>query len=100
MAGGLSFDIQTRNVGPCYCKSVLSLEVGVSLQWSLITGFIVLCCYDRYKGELILMFQMSVSMVPVTWTDNRWVLLFSPCLAHPTHNVYDSLPHVTFLYKL
>ncbi len=40
MTGGLSSEVQMyRNVGPCQCKSVLSSEVGLSSQWSLITGF-------------------------------------------------------------
>ncbi len=42
MTGGLSSEIQMyRNVGPCYCKSGLSSEVGLLSVWSLITGFIV-----------------------------------------------------------
>ncbi len=42
MPDGLSLEVQMyRNVGPYYCNSGFSLEVGLSLQWSIIAGFTV-----------------------------------------------------------
>ncbi len=35
-----------RNVGPCYYKNGLSLEKGISSQWSLNTGFTVVLIFD------------------------------------------------------
>ncbi len=52
-----------RNIGPCYCNSGLSLEVSLSSQWSLVTGFtvyIILIFFFKYnfKCEIIGVFQL------------------------------------------